>query len=322
MQHKLSVFLVLFISFYITCGYAVGRSLFISQTPANNQILGVVHIPLNVMVSASIGSYHFTLFGYASPAALVTIEGMGIFDQTYSRSDGYFEFENRFSPFSSREACLTAQDQFGRISNPTCIPPFTTSKDVTIGPVLLPPTISLDKSDYFMGDEIIVTGQTIPNSDLQVSTFIDEKRSVFNYLAQRLKIVLIRPVEALTFPLLQTKADEKGNFSLSLPSSNPDFFRVFLQTTYDKSLSPRSITLSLKVLPIWMILIKLFGILFVLIKSRLIEITIIAQAVFLLIYFIRLFFHPFILARQRAIVLREKYALMKSMPHEIIQISI
>src|SRR3990167_998331 len=59
-------------------------------------------------VSVSIGEYEFFLFGYTSPRSLVTIEGVGIFDQTYSDTKGYFQFSNRFSPFSSREPCLSS----------------------------------------------------------------------------------------------------------------------------------------------------------------------------------------------------------------------
>ena len=134
----------------------------------------------DVTVSLSIGEYQFTLFGYSSPKALVTIEGLGIYDQTYADNRGYFEFKNRFSPFSPREACLSARDQFGRNSAPSCLPPFPTNRNVTIGPVILPPTLSLDKPDYFIGDEVILSGQTIPNSEVDLSVFTKNKSEILN----------------------------------------------------------------------------------------------------------------------------------------------
>jgi len=259
----------------------------------------------SVSVEAFIGEFMFTLFGYTSPNALVTIEGMGIYDQTYSDKTGYFEFHNRFSPQNPREACLTSQDQLGRITSPTCIPPFPTKYNVRIGPVLLPPTVSLNAQNYYQGDEIKLSGQTIPNTELSFSTFIDEKRSIFSYLANR----IIPPVNAFTFPQLTSKSDEKGNFSLSLPSSHPEFFRVFAQSTYQNGQSPDSVKLNIKIYPIWMIIIQMFSLLFSLIKSRLLEFIIIGEILGLAIFFLRRYLHPHVIARNRALVVRELYPL-------------
>ncbi len=278
-----------------------------SKTPSSfsGSVAGLKTAGSSAVVSLSIGEYRFSLFGYSSPGALVTIEGMGIYDQTYANSEGYFEFKNRFSPLSPREACLTAQDQFGRISSPACLPPFPTRYNVTIGPVILPPTISLDKLDYFIGDKVVVSGQTIPDKEIDFSLFIDEKKSIVSYLA-----FLVKPVEALTFPKLETKADKKGNFSLSFPSSKSDFFRLFARVNYQKETSPKSITLNFKILPIWMIIIKLFLLIFSIIKSRLLEIIILSQLLGLVYFFLHHCFHPYQVVKTRAIVLRKHYDLI------------
>jgi hypothetical protein len=259
----------------------------------------------NVENSASIGEFRFSLFGYTSPKALVTFEGMGIFDQTTADSKGYFEFNNRFSPFSSREACLSSKDQFGRLTSPLCLPPFPVRYNVNIGPVIMPPTISLDKKDYFMGDQVILSGQAIPNTQVNLSIFGDnrnkfEARSTkfetnSNFKIRILKIIsdfgfrisdfsLIKPVEAMTFPELLANSDSKGNFSINLPSSHPEKFRLFAQTDFEKSISPNSVKLSLTILPIWMIIVKFLLFIFSLIKPRLLEIAIIAEIIFLLHY--------------------------------------
>lgn len=228
----------------------------------------------NIVNSAYIGEFRFNLYGYASPFALVTFEGMGIFDQTTANDIGFFAFNNRFSPFSKREACLTAKDQLGRLSSPVCLPPFPVNYNVSIGPVIMPPTVSLDKKDYFMGDKVMLSGQAVPNTDVKLSIFGDESKTS--------KLALIKPVEAFTFPQLTAKSDDKGNFSINLPSSTPNKFRLFGQTDFLKAVSSNSVKLSLDILPVWMIIIKFFLFLFSLIKPRLLEILILAEIIYII----------------------------------------
>ena len=265
----------------------------------------------DVKISLSIGEFRFTLYGYSSPKSLVSISGMGIYDQTYSDETGYFQFKNRFSPLSPREACLTSKDQFGRISSPVCLPPFPIKYNVTIGPVLLSPTISLNTpltgNEYYQGDEIILSGQTIPNSEVKFSTFIDEKKSLVNYLTG----LIWKPAYAYTFPHLTTVADEKGNFSLSLPSSTSELFRIMAQTNYQTQESPESIKLHLKVLPVWMIIIKFFLFILTLLQSRLLESIITGEFIILAVYLLRRYLQPHTIARNRALALRQLYAIVK-----------
>lgn len=245
-----------------------------------------------IINSAYIGEFRFNLFGYTSPFALVTFEGMGIFDQTTANDIGYFSFNNRFSPFSKREACLTAIDQLGRLSAPVCLPPFPVDYNVSIGPVIMPPTVSLDKKDYFMGDQVMLSGQAVPNTDVKLSVFGDTGKTS--------KLALIKPVEAFTFPQLTAKSDDKGNFSINLPSSTPNKFRLFGQTDYLKSVSSNSVKLSLDILPVWMIIVKFFLFLFSLIKPRLLEILILAEIIYI-IYVIKSHI------QSKAIVLYERH---------------
>lgn len=234
----------------------------------------------NIINSVYIGEFRFSLFGYASPFALVTFEGMGIFDQTTANDIGFFSFNNRFSPFSKREACLTAKDQLGRLSSPVCLPPFPVDYNVSIGPVIMPPTVSLDKKDYFMGDQVMLSGQAVPNTDVKLSVFGDQQGQSL------IRTVLIKPVEAFTFPQLTAKSDDKGNFSINLPSSTPNKFRLFGQTDFLQSVSSNSVKLSLDILPVWMIAVKFFLFLLSLLKPRLLEILILAEIIYI-VYVVR-----------------------------------
>ena len=243
---------------------------------------GITAQAANVENSVSIGEFRFSLYGYTSPLALVTFEGLGIFDQTTADDKGYFQFNNRFSPFSKREACLSSKDQFGRLSSPVCLPPFPVDYNVTIGPVIISPTVSLNKTDFFLGDQVVLSGQAIPNSEVNLAIF-NENEGKYSFPS----FSFIKPVEAFTFPKITSKSDNMGNFSINLPSSSPEKYRLFAQVNYIKSISPNSVKLNLEILPIWMIIVKFFLFLFALLKPRLLEILILAEIIYI-IYVIKI----------------------------------
>jgi hypothetical protein len=125
-----------------------------------------------------------------------------------------------------------------------------------------------------MGDQVILSGQAVPNTEVNLSMFgNNEKTSSF---------ALIRPVEAFTFPELKVKSDSKGNFSINLPSSNPNRFRLFAQANFMKSVSTNSINLNFDVLPVWMVIVKYFLFFLSLIYPRLLEIVVLIEIIYML----------------------------------------
>ena len=246
-------------------------------------------------VSAVIGNYKFKLYGYSSPQAYITINGMGVSEATYANTTGYFEVSSGYSPLAPREICLSSQDQFGRLSTPVCLPPFPVKYDITIGPVIMPPTLSLDKTDYFIGDEVILTGQSIPGKDITISVFTENKENG-----------LIKGVEAFTFPKIKSKTDQKGNFSIALPSAAAKKYRLFSQVDYNEQVSPKSLALSIDILPIWMIIIRILQILWQVIKNHILDILLIGQIIALILYLINYYFHPLNIFRTHALMLRRK----------------
>lgn len=272
-----------------------------NQTFKNQKIAGAQIKSLATEVYVSIGEHRFTLFGYTSPYALVTFSGLGVFDQTYADKNGYFIFQNRFSPLSPKEACLTAQDQLGRLSPPLCLPPFPTNYNVEIGPVILPPTISVEKGEYLVGQNGVLSGQSIPNCEINLSFFTDSKKNFFDFIPS---------VEAYSLPKLTAKTDEKGNFSLNVPTNYPAKLRVFAQTLYENNFSQKSLTLNIKVLPWWMIIFKFFGFIFSFLKEKIIEFLLLIEGTILILFIFRRFFHSYHLYQTRAIILKEKYPLL------------
>ncbi|EKE13794.1 MAG: hypothetical protein ACD_12C00813G0003 [uncultured bacterium] len=229
-------------------------------------------IVAGIQVIATIGDRHLDLYGYTSPQALITLEGVGIYDNAYADSNGYFILSTLYSSSSPREACLSSKDQLGRLSSPVCLPPFPVDSDIKIGPVIMPPTVSLDKKDYFVDDQVIFSGQTVPNTEIDLSMFGDADNNFVNVIS---RLSLIKPVEAFTFPKLKVNSDNKGNFSVNLPSSTPEKFRLFAQTNFNKSISSNSNRLNLEIMPIWMIIVKNFW-------SRLLEIAIVVEIIFII----------------------------------------
>lgn len=270
---------------------------FIAPTP-----LWAVTKNAQVSNAVSVGEYRFSLYGYTSPRALVTFEGVGIKDETFADDTGYFLFTNRFSPFSPREACLTSQDQFGRTSPPVCLPSFPTTYNVSIGPVLLPSTLSVNKGAYYTGDVVILSGQAIPNSEINLIVHTNENKSLPS---------LIKEVAAYTLPNYTVTTDKKGNFSIAFPSSQAQSYRIFTQVNYagsdsQSAPSPKSITINLKVLPVWMIVFHYLTLLWKTLQGRLLETIIIVQVVLAALLGLKLF-HPH---RIKSIVVREKYELL------------
>jgi len=312
-------------------------AVFVIKVLANftpGQVAGetINHPPITVSFSFG-GEGQFSIFGYSSPQALVNLDAIGSHDDVRANRDGYFVFTNRPSPLFPQESCLTAQDQLGRISTPVCLPPFPTDYNISIGPIILPPTASFNNpatgSDYYIGDEVILSGQTIPNTDVNLSMFTDEtqnsKLKTQNYNSKlkkdesgRILDFLVKPVNAFSFPELATKSDSKGNYSISLPSSSNKTYRLFAQTNFQSQTSPKSLTLELKILPLWMIIIKLLLFLWSIIKSRLLEIVLLAEIVSVCYYLFNWYFKPFYLKRNRAIILRNNLGLVLE-AHELVK---
>lgn len=252
---------------------------------------------VSATVLPSMIGYHFSLFGYTSPQALVNLDGRDFRYQTWSDTDGYFIFKSRPAGQLPLEACLTSQDQLGRISKPVCLPPLSQNYDynVEIGPIILPPTVSLNKpianETYFIDNEIILTGQTIPNTNVNLAMFTQNKDST---VAHWLDSDIVQPVEAFSFPNFEARADNGGNFSILLPSSSSKTFRLFAQTNFRGYRSPESFALQLDIFRK---------------KSRLLELLIIALMIILFIYLFRQYFYIHNIASKRTLVVRKHYDL-------------
>lgn len=201
-----------------------------------------------VTISTSIGKPVLKLWGYGAPNSRVELGGDKVSDFTYTKSDGYFEFPKAYLPEASDlfypELCLIEIDQYGRATPPVCIPPLPTNKlSYNIGPIIIPPTISLESGSIKPLSQSAAGGMTIPNSEVKI--ILAEDRAQPNLSMFR----IVKEANAYYIPSYTVKSDSLGYFSFNMPDAKPANWRVFAITNYSQgSTSPKSNTLKLEIL--------------------------------------------------------------------------
>lgn len=205
------------------------------------------------IISASIGENEITLDGYSSPDSPIELEGgqgsisqnrfffkiahaagVRIYAKTFSDSTGYFIFDKIILPKNPSELCLTSTDTSGRTTTPTCFPPPPASNYHTnIGPVILPPTLTINNDKIKPGQIVYSSGQSIPNSKIEIHFYKVENNAP----------AFPKSVQAYSLPVLTITTDKYGNFNLNLPTAYSSNYRLFATTNYKESNSPKSPTL-------------------------------------------------------------------------------
>jgi hypothetical protein len=218
-----------------------------------------------VEVSATIGEPKLTVFGWASPQALVELKGQRVSELAIADETGYFYFDRVFLPTPKPnypEVCLSVVDRSSRISSfPTCLPPLPPKLgEIRVGPVLLPPTLSLERGEFLPGEQVKATGTTFPNSKVKI--FLanenlspnDKKplslnpyipKSLYSYIPKTVKVY------AHFLPQYEIQSDEQGNFEFNLPASYPQNWKVYATAEFQGFPSPKSVSLSFRVLSWW-----------------------------------------------------------------------
>ena len=227
------------------------------------------------------GKFSLRLFGYTSADSLVQVLGVRTYAQGTSDRTGYFLFKDITIALEAKEICISAIDTERRSSFPLCIALPNTLKPTEIGPLLLSPTLSLSEANIWQNQQAGLSGMTIPESEVIVSFFevSDELQNnnlrvlentgpaAHSYLNSRVlpldspKItqhartpllglpdlaspVFITKVYAAEVPVLTANADRKGRYSVNLPSSKSQTYRVFAKAVYKDSPTPKSQTLT------------------------------------------------------------------------------
>ncbi len=238
-------------------------------------------------ISASLGAPVLRLWGYGPSNSRVELRGNGVEDFTYARTDGYFEFSKAFLPspigLLYPELCLTGIDLIGRATPPTCIPALPANEfSYDIGPVILPPTLSLEAGTVSPSTQTGVSGITIPNSEVKI--VLAEENT-----GRSLAIFsIVKTALAYYIPNYTVKSDSRGNFSFNMPDASPNNWRVFAITTYSQgSTSPKSNTLTFRVIsPMLALLENIWKLILSLLNLR---VLIVLEVLIILIIIITLF---------------------------------
>jgi hypothetical protein len=185
----------------------------------------------DVKIFASISENEVTIFGHTSPNSKVELTGINIYSLTFSQKNGYFEFNKIILPKNPSELCLQSKDHHGRSSTLVCIPPPpATNYHTDIGPIILPPTISLEQDKINPNSTVITSGQSIPNSPL----------TIFFYKVNDTAKSFPKAALAYSLPPLKTVSDDNGNYSLNLPTAYSSNYRLYTSVEYDGNNSPKS----------------------------------------------------------------------------------
>lgn len=198
-------------------------------------------VPKSVTVSAQIGENEVTIFGYTSPQSKVELENYQVYSQTYSDSTGYFKFNRTLLPKNPPDLCLSSTDLDNRRTVPVCIPPPpSTQYHTDIGPVILPPSLTLDSASIKVhSDTALASGQSLPNAPVTIH-FYQTQINAPLLPAVAFGVGGPRPVAAFSLPVFTIQTDVDGRFSFSLPTIYSSRYRFFATTTD----SPKSTTLN------------------------------------------------------------------------------
>ena len=187
-----------------------------------------------VKISAQIAETSITVFGYTCKKCKVEMSNPYIYASTYSDNKGYFIFDKTIIPKKFHDICIVSTDKHGVQSPPTCIAsPPETKYHTDIGPILLAPTISLNKSKITPYHTIASQGQGIPNSTIKIHLFKNKDKAN----------LIPKEVEAYSLPILTIQTNNEGDFNFNIPSVYQTNFRLFANSEYLDSSSPKSNTL-------------------------------------------------------------------------------
>lgn len=201
--------------------------------------------------TVSIGkSNRFSLFGYSSPLAYVSLSSIETIAQTRADKNGFYSFDSVSVPMDTKEICIQSIDTHGDVSQPSCIAFNELFIGFDVGPILLAPTIVTNSLRPEPKIPIIISGQTLPNAPVYLSAFIDK------HTLTKGRGGTAEPfTQALS--TIETQSDANGSYSFSYTSSSPQTTRVYTSARYKSSPTGKSTTLSLSMDPLWLIALRI-----------------------------------------------------------------
>ncbi len=186
------------------------------------------------------------LFGYTGPNTIVQVDGIRVFGQTSSDTKGYFVIDPLPISLEAKELCLTTIDSEKRSGFPLCIsiPNFDFDTIGEIGPIYLPPTLSLTAGSVLQKGKMEARGVTIPNTKVIVSIFENSAGTRTSKISSFLLGNFIPTVYGAEMPFITVNSDLRGYFTINLPTDNVSTYRIFAKAIYKAIPTPKSQTLT------------------------------------------------------------------------------
>lgn len=185
------------------------------------------------------------VFGFTAPNSLVQATSVRVFAQVSSDQSGYFLIDPLAVSQEAKEICLVTIDSEKRVGFPLCISLPEVDKPTEIGPLYLSPTLSLSEKIIWQGQNVIASGVTIPNAEVQISFFEKERYSIAQKLGDSLVKILHPQVLAFELPFIKTVSDRSGLYSVTIPSDRSTSYRLFARSLVENMPTSKSNTLSL-----------------------------------------------------------------------------
>ncbi len=203
----------------------------------------------NIQVYASVGGYLFEIQGLTSPWAKVdfhSTEG-NIKLHTVADNQGKFVFRDVLIPFKTGDFCFISYDVDGLANAPLCFtppPPHKINNKIT--GVILSPSLSIDKTQFRQGETAKAEGRAIPNTNIEIFLFEEERFFLFEVLD-----AVVPHVSAREGPKVGVESNQEGHFEINLPSFKSTRWKIFVGDKLEDNLSPQSNALTFRPLSWW-----------------------------------------------------------------------
>jgi len=253
------------------------------------------------------GDVHLTIFGYTAPNSPVTAEGVRVIEETQSDELGYFKFNRVWLPGGKVEVCLTSIND-SIATQPVCLPELPRGQsEINVGPVLLPPSVSLDKNHLLTGEQVKAQGLAIPNSTVTVYLANNSINSNFKFQISN----LVPSAYAFSLPQYTLETGPDGRYEFNLPANYPTTWTLHAGADYNGAPTPISNILTFHILTMvqgWLtVFVELLQALWATLHPHLVEILIGIEALFLMCF---LAFRTLV---------KKKYYLLVRPRHEIVK---
>lgn len=224
----------------------------------------------SVSVKASVGEFHLTISGYASPFASVTLYANGqLLSGTVADANGVFSFVGIPISRGNSSFCLTTIDVKRLGDSEACITTEPAASDISKTDLFLPPTLGLFRTQIGPGEEALVFGYSMPGS-LVTLHFSNGKDLQITADSSGYYEFRIKNLEAATYKLSATALYQRKD-SL-LPTKTKELTVLTLQQKAVNRLEqlftfPKNVLPTLSPLLVILLLIILLIILLLLLKK-------------------------------------------------------